>query len=181
MYDEALEAHTQALERCLRARGDPDGCQWDHYRLATLLWITGHVEEAVDECKEFRRIEGRWSYADVRAILMLRELDRGDDATEMLDAMLAEPATDPWLRQILGCLAGDITPDELVERAEPRNPEHRCEAYYYAGEVCRLNGELERATDFFTKCVATGVSFDLDDRDVPMNEFVLAEWRLDQP
>ena len=64
--------------------------------------------------------------------------------------------------------------------ADFRNPEHVCEAYYYAGEVCQLNGDTERARTCFQKCVDTNLLFDREELDPdPMNEYHLAVWRLD--
>ena len=46
-------------------------------------------------------------------------------------------------------------------------PEHRhatslCEAYYYAGELCLLDGRRDEARAFFEHCVETGLAFDPD-------------------
>ena len=63
-------------------------------------------------------------------------------------------------------------------------PGHRhatslCEAYYYAGELCLLDGRRDEARAFFEHCVETGLAFDPDTSiATPMNEFELAQWRL---
>lgn len=183
--DQALALY----EKALTFVSNPGDQPWHLYRIAPVLWMLGKPDQAIQTCNDFQRLGGHWYYAGVRAILMLRELGRDDDATKLLGEMIADPGTDPWLHTILTCLAGTITPDELVKSAadawaaspEPSNKEHLCEAYYYAGEVCLLHGEREKTEQLFRKCVETDVRFDLDDPAfVPMNEYVLARWRLDQ-
>ena len=71
-----------------------------------------------------------------------------------------------------------LTPDQLVAAAS--DPVERCEAYYYAGEVSLLQGELEAAVAWFEACLDTGLEMDPDSFWEPMSEYDLAEWRLDQ-
>ena len=74
-----------------------------------------------------------------------------------------------------------MTPDELIADGRARNnAEQLCEAYYYAGEVCLLANRPSAACQWFEQCVRTGVSSDADtELGTPMNEFELAEWRLE--
>ena len=65
-----------------------------------------------------------------------------------------------WVKRILDCAAGEHTPEELVRLADSTDREQVCEAYYYAGEVSLLRGEIEQARQWFRKCVATGLVFD---------------------
>jgi lipoprotein NlpI len=84
------------------------------------------------------------------------------------------------LRQLFRCLAGELTPEELIADAAGRNNrEQLCEAYYYAGEACLVSDQLAEARTWFGLCVDTGVEFDLDAFPLtPMNEYELAQWRL---
>ena len=85
---------------------------------------------------------------------------------------------DPWLAKILSCLAGEMTPAELVEAAA--DLKQRCEAYYYAGEVSLLHGRTDEAMAWFRSCLDTGLIQDPDVFWEPMSEYELAEWRLEQ-
>ena len=89
----------------------------------------------------------------------------------------------PWLRRVFKCLAGELTPEQLVDSPAALNKSEKlCEAYYYAGEACRLQGQLAEAREWFEQCVQTGVEFDPDaSPETPMNEYELAQWRLDSP
>ena len=88
---------------------------------------------------------------------------------------------DEWLRQVFRCLDGELTAEGLVAYALARgNREQLCEAYFYAGEACRLAGRLAEARAWFTQCVQTGVQYDLQAFPLtPMNEYELAQWRLE--
>ena len=101
-----------------------------------------------------------------------------DEAEDVLQAAIAQ-TKDAWLRQIMLCLGGETSPDQLVSSADPDNAEQMCEAYYYAGEACLLSDQLPEARGWFEKCVGTGVEYDVDSFPLsPMNEYELAEWRL---
>lgn len=153
---------------------------WDCYQRATPLWILGRPEEALADYERVRANLGEPHYADARRCLILWELGRDAEASELLDAVLSD-VEDHWLRQVFCCLDGQITPEQLVaDPAMGLSIEQRCEAYYYAGEVCRLAGAGEKARAYFRQCVETGLEFDPDTAlGTPMNEFELAQWRLE--
>ncbi len=167
---------------------------WTLYRRATVLWITGRRREAAGEYREFRRVMLRPSYGDARLFLVLRDearvleqAGRTDDAdkaakeaTQALEA--ARPGVPPggWLASIFDCLAGNLTPDQLVASVDRRNRRSVCEAYCYAGEVCLLRNEPDSARDWFAKCVQTGLMLDPGSFPDPLGEYHLAVWRLSQ-
>jgi tetratricopeptide (TPR) repeat protein len=166
-YPGAIADYTRVLE----AAEEHWPVVWDHYQRATPLWIVGRTEEALQDYRRVRLLLGRPHFSDARACLILRYEGRQAEAQQILDAALRDVA-DSWLRQVLRCLDGRITPQELVDDAtERKNPEQICEASYYAGEMCLLSGRVDEARALFEQCVQTGVEFDPD-------EFELAQWRL---
>jgi len=187
-YAEAITEYSRAME------SHQDHATWERFQRATPLWILGETARAAADYREAVRLRGLPSYADARLCLVLRNqastLRRDGDPAEaervlqqardvLETARLAVPP-ESWLEKILACLAGDLTPDALVQAADPRNPEHLCEAYYYAGEVCLLGADTERAQTWFQKCVDTKLLFDREElAPDPMNEYHLAVWRLD--
>ncbi len=175
-YARAVDDYTFVLEH-----SNKDNVNiWYYYQRATPLIILGRVDEALADYQRFRVLHGRPWFSDARSFILLRGLGRSD-AAERVMARALEQADDPsWLRQVLLCLAGEITPDALVAEAAGRGAaEQLCEAYYYAGEASRLRGEPTAAQAMFQKCIDTGIAFDLDDFPLsPMNEYELAEWRL---
>jgi tetratricopeptide (TPR) repeat protein len=175
-YEKAVECYDNVLENW----GEKPGAVWHYYHRITPLWILGRTDEALRDCERVRILLGRPSYSDARRFLILRAHGRDREAQRVLDAALRDVKED-WLRRIFRCLAGELSPDELVaDGIAGNNPEQLCEAYYYAGEVFLLAGEREVARKRFKQCVRTGVQFDPDAAmGTPMNEYELAQWRLE--
>lgn len=176
-YTRAVEAYTESIER--DTRGSPP---WRYFQRATPLWILGRREEALADYRRARELLGAPGYGDVRSFLILRELGRDREAADVLKAALRDvDVEEHWLRQVLRCMAGEISPEALAAEAETRESgEQLCEAYYYAGEVCLLSDRREEARAFFQQCVQTGLEFDPDSVfGTPMNEYELARWRLE--
>jgi len=174
-YDKAVVAYTELIDGASNEVPDV----YHLYQRATPLWILGRTEEALADYRRVRILLGRPFYADARQFLILQELDRPGEAREVLEAALRD-VKEPWLRRVFRCLAGEVTPDELVAAAAPGNLEQLCEAHYYAGEVHLLSGDRQSARKCFERCVRTGVDFDpTTEAGTPMNEFELAQWRLD--
>jgi tetratricopeptide (TPR) repeat protein len=174
-YEKAIADYTALLERDSPATVNA----WHLFQRATPLWILGRTEEALDDYRRARVLLGRPLYSDARRFIILREEGRDSEADAVLNAALRD-VEEAWPRHIFQCLAGRVTPDELVaEAAAHNNPEHLCEAYYYAGEASLLAGRLAEARKWFQECVATGLVFDPDMLPAPMNEYELAQWRLE--
>ena len=175
-YAAAIADYTQALA----LDGQIQTNIWDYYQRATPLWILGRTDEALADYRHARILAGRPLYSDARHYVILRELDRETEAQEVLAAAQRDVA-DPWLRDIFRCLAGQLSPAELVAiAAGDTNREHVSEAYYYAGEVALLADRPTEARAYFEDCVRTGVQFDVDVFPLAvMNEYELAQWRLD--
>jgi tetratricopeptide (TPR) repeat protein len=191
-----LEKHAQAIEDYSKAgalRGELS--VWERYLRATPLWITGRTEEAAADYRVFRELQGQSTRADARLFLvlceqahLLREEDRAADAQKALKQAYevlerARPGITPgsWLEKIFECVAGERSPEELVQAADQKNMEEVCEGYYYAGEACRLEGQIEAARNWFRKCVDTDTVFDQDTFPPdPKPEYHLARWRLSQ-
>jgi len=172
-YDRAVADYTATIE----AAGDAVYV-WTLYQRATPLWILGRADEALADYRRVRSLLGRPSYGDARRFLILREQNRDREARKVLQAALRD-VEEPWLRLVFRCLSGEVTPSALVADATARdNPEHICEAYYYAGEVCLLAHDLEAARTWFERAVQTDLAFDTDAAPTPMNEHELAGWRL---
>jgi len=175
-YEKAVADYTTLLDNA----GDATPDAWHLYQRATPLWILGRTDEALDDYRRVRNLLGRPGYADARRSVILHGQGRQREAEDVLATALRD-VREPWLPEIFRCLAGQLTPDELVAAGIARNNrEQLCEAYYYAGEVCLLSDRRDEARKWFEQCVQTDVRFDPDTAPaVPMNEFELAQWRLE--
>jgi tetratricopeptide (TPR) repeat protein len=175
-YERAIADYSALIDRAGSAPMDA----WVVYQRATPRWILDRTDEALADYRQVRILLGRVGYSDVRSYIILRHLNRDEEAQQLWDAAVRD-ADEAWIRRILRCLAGKITPEKLVAGPEGRDdPERLCEAYYYAGEACLLAEQTAAARQWFEKCVETGVRFDPDiAQAVPMNEFELAQWRLE--
>ena len=174
-YERAIEDYTRVLE----TSDAPTTVAWYLCQRAAPLRMLGRPEEALADYDRVRDLLEPPSYADARAFLILKELGRDDAADEVLTQALAD-VQDPWLRQIFLCLAGQVTPQRLIGDAlASGNPDQRCEAFYYAGEVSLLAGQLEDARTLLQRCVQAGVEAGPG---TPLGTFKdereLAEWRL---
>ena len=179
-YDDYKQAVADAIEDLNQAqqRLEPHQTHWIYNLRATLLWITGRRDDAVRDYRHFRGVQGKATFADARAFIILQELSRIDEANGLIRDTLSRVEI-PWLESILRCLAGESTPTDLVNTAGRQNKEQICEAYYYAGEACLLQDREDAARGWFRKCVDTGLVLDVDQWPPDlMNEFHLASWRL---
>ncbi|MBN1510386.1 MAG: protein kinase [Phycisphaerae bacterium] len=176
-YVSAVNDFTELLQHESDATADV----WYFYQRATPLWILGRRDEALEDYRRVRYLLGRPFYSDARQYLILRELDRRDEADAILEAARQEVPATSWLARVYGCLAGEVSPADLVAEAQARDDRKQlCEACYYAGEVSLLAGHTAQARAWFLQCTQTGVDSDPDlARVVPMSEYVLAQWRLD--
>jgi tetratricopeptide (TPR) repeat protein len=188
-YESALENYSKAIDIA-----DPT-CSWFRYRRATPLWILGRVDKAEEDYVAFLSLYSSPNYASARLFLLRQERARilekegraneaqnaRHQAQDALEAFHRMAAPGTWLEQVSRCLDRKTTPKELVDTAD--TPGRKCEAYYYAGEVCLLDGLNDEARDWFSACVRQGLVFDkhsyprlqLD----PMSEYHLARWRLE--
>ena len=175
-YDKAVADFTKAVE----LHGEYE--VWDRYHRATPLWMTGRTDEAIGDYRAFRQWRGFPTFADARLFLILQGQGRREQADHAL-AVVRDTVQDKWLIKVLACLAGDITPNAIVEiagSADPPSRERLCEAYYYAGEACLLKERSDEAREWLRKCVDMDLPFDPDNEYLdPMNEYHLAVWRLD--
>lgn len=191
-YEEAVEEYRRAA--ALQPSG-PHRDYWELFACATPLWILGRHEEAAECYRHVHERRGQVTYADARRVLVLREAAAQaarngrpaeaaaaeEAAGQALAAAQRGVVAGSWLATIIAAVAGELTPDELVAQVDTSNPEHVCEAYYYAGETCLQRGERDAARRWFQRCVDTDLMFDRQEFPPdPMNEYHLARWRCEQ-
>jgi serine/threonine protein kinase/Flp pilus assembly protein TadD len=176
-YGAAVEDLTRAI-----ALGEKYGesTGWYYYHRGTPRWILGRREEAVADFQQAYRLLAQTSYGNVRLVLILHELGRPQEAREALDEARLHTRGDDWLEEILACMAGETTINQLLTIAHQGNRQMQCEGYYYAGEIYLIQDLLEQAAAMFQACVNIGAVIDQGNYHDRMSEFELAEWRLSQ-
>jgi serine/threonine protein kinase/tetratricopeptide (TPR) repeat protein len=174
-YDEAVRDFTRAIDLM-----GPDQAlaTWPYYQRGTLNWMLGREEEAISDYTRAYRSLASVTHANARLFFLLHATGRAEEARAALAEARRRVTTESWLSTIFSCLAGEITPDALVAAAS--EPVERCEACYYAGEVCLLQGRPEEAMTWFRACLDTGLDSDPSEFWEPMSEYELAQWRMRQ-
>jgi tetratricopeptide (TPR) repeat protein/predicted Ser/Thr protein kinase len=182
-YARAADEYSQAAIADVRQ-------PYTFYMRATPLWILGRTAEAAADFRASQRFGAFAEYASLRLFLVLHDravqLDRegrpdaARECRQEAERRLANAATQGWAGKIYECLAGRLSPEELVREAG-HSVKLRCEACYYAGERCRLNQDIDQARTWFEQCRDTGLALDpATFPPDPMNEYHLAVWRLDE-
>jgi tetratricopeptide (TPR) repeat protein len=175
-YSAAVEDFTIAIDQA-EERGQP--AAWFYYHRGTPMWILGRLEEAAEDFRKAYLLLARVSYGNARLFLVLHEQGRHQEAEDALAKARLNTEFD-WLRNILDCLAGEITPTQLVSAADPADIQQVSEGFYYAGEAHLLLGQEAEAREMFTACVNKDASIDRGNFIDRLSEFELAEWRLSQ-
>jgi serine/threonine protein kinase/tetratricopeptide (TPR) repeat protein len=174
-HEEAVRDFTRAIDLL---GPDQASATWPYYQRGTLNWMLGREEEAISDYTRAYRSLASVTHANARLFFLHHATGRDDEARAVLADARLRVKGDPWLAKIFSCLAGEMTPDELVAAAS--EPVEQCEACYYAGEVCLLQGRKEAAATWFRACLDTGFDSDPSEFWEPMSEYELAEWRLSQ-
>jgi tetratricopeptide (TPR) repeat protein len=175
-YVAAVEDFTKTIE-IAEAQDEP--AAWYYYHRATPMWILGRHEEAAADYRQAYILLANVTYGNARLFLVLHEMGRHQEAEDVLAEARRNVDFD-WLKSILDCLAGDITPAQLVSVADPTDIQQISEGYYYAGEKFLLLGQAAEAETMFAACVGMDASVDRGNFTDRLSEFELAEWRLSQ-
>ena len=152
--DGALDEVNQALKL------DPN-FTYAYFIRGLIRHAQGHRMEAASD---FQKSAGlNFSYAPFWVWITEMENGQQDMARKDLSDALAKPQMfkpGDWPSQIGNFLLGKITQDQLMTKAktgtdtESRN--HFSEAWFYAGMVKLLSGDVPGAQDCFAKSIATG-------------------------
>jgi tetratricopeptide (TPR) repeat protein len=174
-YAEAVRDFTAVIQR--RGPSVP-ASTWLYYHRGTLHWMLGNDEEAISDYETAYRSLTYPTHANARLFFIRHHLGRIEEAQAALANDRERVWDDPWLSAILSCLAGELTPEQLVDAAS--GTKQQVEAYYYAGEVSLLHGRTDAAVTWFQACNDVGLDADPDQFWDPMSETELAAWRLGQ-
>ncbi|MBI2900212.1 MAG: tetratricopeptide repeat protein [Planctomycetes bacterium] len=103
-------------------------------------------------------------YPRLRFWLIRARLGECEAATRDLAQYLKERnsgGSDDWYSRIAGFLTGRISESDFLNAAESTDEktdrERKCEAWFYAGTRRLIDGERDKAKEYFQKCLDTGV------------------------
>ncbi len=176
-YAAAVADYTRAIA-IAEDQDRPTG--WYYYHRGTPLWILGQLAEAAEDFRQSHRLLARTTFGNVRLVLVLHEQGRHQEADAAVAEARLHTGDNDWLASILVCLAGEMTPAQLVAAADSTDSQQLCEGFYYAGEVQLLRGQATEAEEMFTACVNMCTTIDRGNFTDRLSEFELANWRLSQ-
>ena len=142
------------------AASEPGGI-YNHLGLGVVHYHRGDWTNALRALEEAVVIaDAQTEYAEFyRWLCHARAGDR-ETADRLLSEFAASrsPIEDSdWPGRLTAFLLGDLTEKELFAAASSMGPaeELRCEAFFYAGSLRMLNDEVEKAVEYFRKCLDT--------------------------
>jgi tRNA A-37 threonylcarbamoyl transferase component Bud32/tetratricopeptide (TPR) repeat protein len=177
-YERAEKYFSLAIEK---RRDDDHLAAWDYYHRGTIRWLLDRRDEAISDYQSAYHLLTHLTFANARLYILLKE-DKSERKAEMVLADVRQNSSaNDWLRQILECLCGTVTCEQLVSMASVDADSLKlCEAYYYAGEACMLSGKKAEAREYFSLCLTVGSRCDPENPMEAVSEYELAEYRLNR-
>ena len=100
-------------------------------------------------------------YSQLRIWLIRARLGERDAATRDLAQFLKGRKADDWPRKIIRFLLGELPEVDFLKAAESENAktdrERKCEASFYVGTRSLIEGDKDKAKEYFQKCLDSGV------------------------
>jgi lipoprotein NlpI len=137
-----------------------DNKRWSAQRdKGRLLAYQGAFLDAAAEFSRALRLSDQES-APYNALWLDLALRRGGkDGTGVVDRILEDLDAKDWPALVLAAFRGRASPEEVIEAAGTIDPRkaiaEKCEAYFYAGQLYLLRGDMEQAKTAFTAAVGT--------------------------
>lgn len=104
---------------------------------------------------------GLQDYPRIRIWLARARLGERDAATKQLAEYLKSRKADDWPKRVMRFLAGELPAEEFLAEAESKDAktdrQQKCEAYFYVGARGRIDGDKDKAREYFRKCLETDV------------------------
>ncbi|MFW6107791.1 MAG: tetratricopeptide repeat protein [bacterium] len=123
--------------------------------------LLGELDKAFADYKRAAELNDDKRFYTIWLCLIRRKQGRRAEADKIVRDFLKEFDQQKWIAPVLRFLAGRMTEEEVLRRAEhpdpERNREQHCEAYYYLGAAAMAGGKLDKAEAYFKKCVDQGV------------------------
>ncbi|MFO7900217.1 MAG: tetratricopeptide repeat protein [Planctomycetota bacterium] len=123
--------------------------------------LLGELDKAFADYKRAAELNDDKRFYTIWLCLIRRKQGRRAEADKIVRNFLEDFDEEKWIAPVLRFLAGRITEQDVLSRAEHPEPERdreqHCEAYYYLGAAAMAEGKLDKAEAYFKKCVDQGV------------------------
>ena len=94
-----------------------------------------------------------YDYAVLYRYIMLHRLKNSMKADTLLRDRLKMPGINSWTEPIMLFLTGGISEENLMRLANKNW--RKCEAFFFLGEKCMINGDMKNAQKHFEECIKT--------------------------
>ena len=156
------ENHEQAFADFRRAIKVDPKYPYVHYAYANYLYARQNWEEALSEYRKSCEVAETLPYAKLRIWLVCARIGQREQASKELALFVrGSEKNGDWYSKLSGFLLGALPESDLLKAAETRDPladsHQKCEAYFYAGTVRLIGGDLPGCKELFRKCLETNV------------------------
>ena len=148
-YERARSQYRVAL------RLEPDE-SFRQRQIAFTYFLERRFQEALEELDRYLgMVDSPPAYTLIWKHLFLQELGRHSETKQFLDFRAKRFDSEDWEAYLFRYHQDTVTQSQLLSKAS--NSGERCEAYFYIGYQYLLNGDNEKAREYFQKTIETKV------------------------
>ncbi len=124
--------------------------------------VLGELDRALQDYRKAAELDDDKRYYMIWSCIILRKQGNRAQADKLIKNFLRQLEEDGWIAPVIKYLAGEIEEEDVLRLARHKDPEttrqRLCEAYYYIGACYLADNRLDRAEEFFRKCLAQHVN-----------------------
>jgi tetratricopeptide (TPR) repeat protein len=133
------------------------GNEFIHRNMAYTYFLEGSLDRASREIEKYFELADSPSvYVMIWQDLILRQLGEREKARRLLEAEAKKATGDKWVLCLLHYHQGQLKESELLSRAQD-DKEKQCEAFFYVGYHYLLQGDKQKAREYFQRSFDTKV------------------------
>jgi tetratricopeptide (TPR) repeat protein len=121
----------------------------------------GNMKSSAEDFKKACELKPDYAYSHLQYALSL--MKQGGDGISYINGYLDKEKETAWPLPVFKMFAEKITPEACLKSSESTdadlNKEQKCEALFYIGEFYLLKDDRQKAKEYFSKCISTGVNY----------------------